>query len=180
MISWGKFEIRIVLYENGLMAPLSVFLSTWFSLRFCNFSSEWYFFISLNYWNLHGCRTLPRKQYLINLAWFCKKKPLKSGLYFYENCPPVKIISCSHRTLSSVIHSIHSFITRLQKRIFGCSWIIEMSNHVWHYWENEFWYSFNDFAKKLWNPDSTLRKRPFFRSHNDRSLSQHKIQFTAL
>ena len=104
----------------------------------------------------------------IYLAWF-GEKTLKSGLYFYENCPPVKIISRSlssvqdsvhgfitqlrkgnfgaelpscppvkiiSRSLSSVQDSVHGFITQLQKRYFLYPWVIEISSHVEHYWEN--------------------------------------------
>ena len=43
---------------------------------------------------------------------------MKSGLYFYENCTPVKIISSGHRSFSSVQDSVPGFVTRLQKGIF--------------------------------------------------------------
>ena len=46
------------------------------------------------------------------------RKTLKSGLHFYENCPPVKILSLSYRSLSSVQNSVHCFITQLQIGIF--------------------------------------------------------------
>ena len=166
MISRKNFEIRTVLYKNGLVrnssnvSQLSQFLSAKDSVHgFVTSLQKGILFISLNYWNFHGCRTIPGKQYLIYLAWF-GEKTLKSGLYFYENCSLVKITSPSYRSLSSVQDSVHGFITRLQTRYFLCPWIIEMSNHVGHYWENQFWYSFHDLAKKLWNPDSTLRKPP--------------------
>ena len=115
------------------------------------------FLVPLNYWNVQPCRTLLRNWILIFLSWF-GEKTLKSGLYFYEICPPVKIISRSHRSSSSVQDSVHGFITQLQTGIFECPWIIEMSNHVGHYWEHEFLYSFHDLAKKLWNPDCTFTR----------------------
>ena len=57
--------------------------------------------MSLNYRNVQVCRILLRNWILIFLSWF-GGKALKSRLYFYENCPPVKIISRCYRTLSSV------------------------------------------------------------------------------
>ena len=62
------------------------------------------------------------EHYLENNIWFIlhdlAKKTLKSGQYFYENCPPVKIIYRSHRSFSSFQDSVHGFITQLLKRIF--------------------------------------------------------------
>ena len=113
----STFTRTAIYIANGFSLTIAVFLSTRFSSRLCNFYPKWYFFISLNYWNLHWLRTLLRKQYLNHLAWFCKKT-LKSGLYLYENFPPVKIISRSYRSFSSVQDSVHGFITQLRKGIF--------------------------------------------------------------
>ena len=169
-ISWFRektFEIQTVLYVNGLVRngsnvpQLSQLISTKDSVEdFVTSLQKRIFFISLNYWNFHGCKTLPRKQYSIYLSWI-GEKTLKSGLYFYKNCIPVKITSPSYRSLSSVRDSVHGFVTQLQKRYFLCPWIywnvqpyrtlVRKSILILISWFGE---------KNFENPDSILRKRP--------------------
>ena len=119
---------------------------------------------------------------MIYLAWF-GEKTLKSGLYFYKNSPLVKIISSSHRSFSSIQDLVHGFITRLKKVFFDALQLLKSPTTYDITESNEFWYSFQDFAEKLWNSDSNLGEWSSWKrlqSHNYRSFSQHKILFTAL
>ena len=162
-MTWQKnFEIRIVPLRElssckDYFSQSSKFeLSPRFSSRLYNSTAKGYFLMALNYWNVQRCRALLRTWILTFLSWF-GEKTLKSGLYFYKKCPPVKIISHCYHTLIPVKDSVYGLITQLQKVMFQYPWIIEMSNHVKHYRGNELIF-LSWLGKKLWNPDGTFRR----------------------